>query len=113
MIPPAAIVAPAPRAGEGLFAPTGRKVIAQGKAKRRPGFAATRLWVIAIDSSCTRTASEGHATLGASPLVKWVCDPFVNDRDRFVPYTHGLGGPCYAPKPTYESPYSRVVRIPG
>ena len=28
--------------------------------------------------------------------VKWVCDPFVDDRDRFVPYTHGLGGPCYA-----------------
>jgi hypothetical protein len=37
---------------------------------------ATRLWVIAIDCSLPRTASEGHATLGASPSVKWVCDPF-------------------------------------
>jgi hypothetical protein len=61
---------------------------------------ATRLWVIAIDSPPTRTASEGHATLGNSPSVKWVCDPFLDDRDRFANYSHGLGGPCYAPQIT-------------
>ena len=34
-------------------------------------------------------------TSNASRLVKWVFDPFVDERDRFVTYTHGLGGPCY------------------
>jgi hypothetical protein len=56
--------------------------------------------MIAIDSPPTRTASEGHSTLGASPSVKWVCDPFADERDRFVTYSHGLGGPCYAPQIT-------------
>ncbi len=34
-------------------------------------------------------------TSNASRPVKWGCDPFVNERDRFLTYTHGLGGPCY------------------
>jgi hypothetical protein len=34
-------------------------------------------------------------TSNASRLVKRGCDPFVYGRDRFVKYTHGLGGPCY------------------
>ena len=34
-------------------------------------------------------------TSNASRPVKWGCDPFVNGRDRFLTYTHGLGGPCY------------------
>jgi len=53
-----------------------------------------------IESSPTRTASEGHATVGAAAVlrlvprrpVKWGSDPFVDERDRFVTYTHGLGG---------------------
>jgi hypothetical protein len=27
--------------------------------------------------------------------VKWVFDPFLDERDRIVTTTHGLGGPCY------------------
>jgi hypothetical protein len=63
----------------------------------------------AIDSSPTRTASEGHATLGASPSVKWVCDPFADERDRFVTYSHGLGGPCYAWRLTFRKMGLRPV----
>jgi hypothetical protein len=41
-----------------------------------------------IESSSTRTASEGHATVGAAAVlrlvprlpVKWVSDPFVDER---------------------------------
>jgi len=90
-------------------------VIAQGKAKRRPGFecpvkwVCDPFWMIAIDSPPTRTASEGHATLGNSPSVKWVCDPFVGDRDRFATYPHGLGGPCYAWRFTFRKMGLRPV----
>ena len=70
---------------------------------------ATRLWVIAIDSPPTCTASEGRATLGASPSVKWVCDPFADERDRFVTYSHGLGGPCYAWRLTFRKMGLRPV----
>jgi hypothetical protein len=31
----------------------------------------------------------------ASWPVKWVFDPFLDERDRIVTTTHGLGGPCY------------------
>jgi hypothetical protein len=34
-------------------------------------------------------------TSNASRHVKRGCDPFVDGRDRFVRFMHGLGGPCY------------------
>jgi hypothetical protein len=34
-------------------------------------------------------------TGSASRLVKRVFDPFLDERDRNVTFTHGLGGPCY------------------
>jgi hypothetical protein len=42
--------------------------------------------------------------------VKWVFDPFVDKRDRFVTYTHGLGRPCYGRKKTRDSPSSYSSR---
>jgi len=43
-------------------------------------------------------------TSNASSARKWGFDPFVDERDRFVIYTHGLGGPCYGWKKTRDSP---------
>ena len=34
-------------------------------------------------------------TRNASRPVKWVFDPFRDELDRNVTFTHGLGGPCY------------------
>ncbi len=63
-----------------------------------------------ISSTCEPASASGWADLNpparmlrlgfdqtsnASRPVKWGCDPFVNERDRFLTYTHGLGGPCY------------------
>ena len=42
--------------------------------------------------------------------AKWVFDPFVDKRDRFVTYTHGLGRPCYGRKKTRDSPSSYSSR---
>ena len=36
--------------------------------------------------------------------VKWVFDPFLDERDRIVTTTHGLGGPCYGLKKTGDAP---------
>jgi hypothetical protein len=43
-------------------------------------------------------------TSNASSARKWGFDPFVDKRDRFVTYTHGLGGPCYGWKKPRDSP---------
>jgi hypothetical protein len=40
----------------------------------------------------------------ASWPVKWVFDPFLDERDRIVTTTHGLGGPCYGWKKTWTAP---------
>jgi hypothetical protein len=60
-----------------------------------------------------------HGTHGNGPpsafrSVKWVCDPFLDERDRFVTYTHGLGGPCYGWKKPGDGPSpSHYQMYPG
>jgi hypothetical protein len=41
----------------------------------------------------------------ASWPVKWVFDPFLDERDRIVTTTHGLGGPCYG----WEKPGTHLI----
>jgi hypothetical protein len=46
----------------------------------------------------------------ASWPVKWVFDPFLDERDRIVTTTHGLGGPCYGWKKTGDAPHYAPLR---
>jgi hypothetical protein len=48
--------------------------------------------------------THGNGSPSAFRSVKWVCDPFLDERDRIVTYAHGLGGPCYGWKKTGDAP---------